>query len=133
MNNTIQNNQFKSYGEIELRSTLYENDGILDLQIKQCPTDKTCGPVLPIQIKKLCRYLMSKSLFGNRFGNQFTPQIRCPIKQGHYLFNMSVNLRPVTKFLSVKIRTWVRLTTLEVLPNNRQRTVYCIEAMFSSK
>lgn len=133
MNNSIQHNKFQTIGEMELTETLFKNDGILDLELKTCPSDKTCGTIMPIQIKEACRYLTSKSVFGNRFGDSFTPQIKCPISQGTYHFNMSVNLRPLMKFLTAKMRTLAKLTVFEILPSNRKRSVTCIDLMVNSK
>lgn len=133
INNTIQNNKIKSFGEVEMTETLFENDGIMDFQIKTCPTDKTCGTVMPIQIKELCRYLTSKSVFGNRFGDSFTPPMRCPVKPGLYRFNISINLKSFTKLPGAKFRTSGKMTVMEVLPNNRKRDVACIDATVYSK
>lgn len=133
MNCSLQGNKWKAFGEIENSEPAFENDGILDIQFKSCPTDDTCAPAIPIQIKELCRYFTAKSVFGNRFGEQFTPQVRCPIKQGNYKFNMTINLKFLTKFPGAKSRTIGKLTVLEVLSNNRKRAVSCLEATINNK
>lgn len=129
----IHKNKLTTIGSIFISEEIGKNDIIANLDFKQCPTNDSCSEMTSIQVKAICNYLVGKSLFGNKFGEYFTPSVKCPAKPGTYKFNLSLNMMPLTRLPLAKFRTWNKLILFDKLPNNRKRPLLCYETIVSMK
>lgn len=124
-------NKVRAYGEIVFTENLFKNDGMVTFQFKQCPTDTTCNRQNNIEMKGICQYLTTKSMFAGAVGENFTPHIACPIKKGTYTFNMTVFLQKLLRFPFAKFRTKGKMIAADM--TRGRRNVVCMEGIVTLK
>lgn len=129
----IAKNKLTSSGSIVVETELAKEDGFANVDFKQCPTNKTCSGVTSIELKNICNYMINKSIFGNKLMQYFTPPLKCPVKPGTYGFNMTINLKPLSKLPLAKFRTYLKAIMSDKNEHNRKRPLVCFELIVSMK
>lgn len=104
--------------------------GELDIYLKvaKCRADNKCDEPGVTVIPNCCKYLTKLPFMSFGMGDSFTPAMRCPIRKGIYMANITFNLEMFAA-MPIESKFWwkIRLMPYQVVKGKEKKVVVCVE------